>query len=240
MILVEPRRASPAALRALFTALMTAVCALPASARADAREGPGVYGELNGALALGLAFGATALGGGDGRGDTPAFFGQADLFVLSMAGLRLEYGTDVRGPVRGVPVDLRRHRVAASIELRPLFFYLFLTNRFTGRERLDTFLYSIGIEVGASYERRELGSANPMFAGTDGAFGARVGVGFEVPLVRRRDHALLLRVFGRVHFASDVALPPSLAQLAGRTRYNPDAFEAGLALRYRFHFLDRP
>lgn len=196
----------------------------------SASEGPGVYGELNGALALGLGAGGALLAFGTGRGDSPAFLAQADLFFLSTVGLKLGYATDARGTQAGP--EVRRHALHVDLELRPLFALLFLTNRFIGRETLDLLLYSLGVEFGVTVQQREL-AGGPQ----DSAIGFDLGLGFEIPLYRRGDHGLFLRFFARAVFVPDFMIPRGAAALP--VAHHFDRLQLGLMLRYRYQFWRR-
>lgn len=196
-------------------------------------EGAGLYGELNGALALGVSGGAALLAGGSGSGGMPMWQAALDLFAFGTAGLKLGYDTVERD--LGGNESLRRHALTFSLELRPLFLALFLTNRFTGSERLDLFLYSLGLEVGASYERTTLQQSGA----TDTGHGFHIGFGFEVPLWRRGDHLVALRFQLRGNFARDLPLGPALTATTQRATHSFDVLQLGLLLRYRFQFCDR-
>jgi hypothetical protein len=190
-------------------------------------ESPGLYGEIDGALALGLAGGAGLTSGGRG----PVALGQVDLFFLSTAGIKLGYQFHGQNVASGV--DLGRHALHVDLDLRPLFLFLAFTDRFTGRETLDLWLYSFGLEIGFSYERFTLTTS-----GLDdpSAFGFHLGAGFEVPLWRRKGQGLSLRFQVRANFVRDVRFRPELAAQIGRDRLSLDAVQLGLLLRYRFQF----
>jgi hypothetical protein len=205
-------------------------CFATPPARADVPgEGPGVYGELDGAWTVGLAGGGGVVAGGSGAA-APSAAGQLDLFFLQTVGLKLGYLTYGKA---ALGVDQRQHALLVDVDVRPLFLTLFRSDRFTGRPLLDLFLYSIGIEVGFSYERTALRA--PSEEATVGGFGFHIGIGFEVPLYRRRGgQGLYLRFQVRGNFRGDVVLPPPFARNAGVGALGIDAVQAGLLLRYRF------
>ena len=219
-----------AAARGRLAALGLALCGwtMAAGSHAQGRgESPGLYGEIDGALALGLAGGAGLTFGGRG----PIAMGQVDLFFLSTAGLKLGY--QFHRQDAGAGLDLGRHALHVDLDLRPLFLLLAFTDRFTGRETLDLWLYSFGLEIGFSYERFTLPTT-----GLDdpSAFGFHVGFGFEVPIWRRAAQGLYVRLQLRADFVRDVRFRPELAAQIGRDRLSLDAVQLGLLLRYRFQF----
>jgi len=199
----------------------------------DNPEGPGLYGELGGAASFGLSGGASLLAGGSPGGVAFAPRGGIDFFFISTVGLKAAYATNARDVAAGH--TMRQQSASFTLELRPLFLPMFLYDKFSGRERLDLFLYSIGIEVGFSYERSSIAGS---FGAVDERLGFHVGVGFEVPLVREKAHALFLRFQVRGNFVPATPLRGELAQLAGRAEQSIDSFEIGVLLRYRFHFWD--
>lgn len=231
-----PRRFIPTLATALtWAACWPAFASTPANPKACAQsppasEGPGIYGELNGALALGVSAGGALLARGSGRGDTPAFLATADLFFLSTVGLKLGYATDARGTQTAS--ELRRHALHVDLELRPLFALLFFTNRFRGNETLDLILYSLGLEFGVTYQSRRLANGPE-----DSVVGFDLGLGFEVPLVRRGDHGLFLRFFARAVFVSDFVI--SRGEGAAPLPHRFDTVQVGLMLRYRTQFWRR-
>ena len=160
--------------------------------------------------------------------------GVVDLFFLGTMGVKLGYGTYARDVAAGH--DLRQHAASFTLEVRPLFLPLLLTNRFTGNKRLDLFLYSIGLDVGFSFERTSI--SGPL-GGADDRLGFHLGLGFEVPLWHRAEHALFLRFQVRANFAPSTPLRAELSLLAGRTAQTIDALQVGVLLRYRFQFWDR-
>jgi hypothetical protein len=190
-------------------------------------EGPGVYGELDGAFTLGLAGGVGFAGGGTGSTALPLATGQIDLLFLSTAGIKIGYQTYAKDLASGI--GMRQHGLFFDVDLRPLFLLLFFTNRFTGNETLDLFLYSIGIEVGFSYERSSIGGPAPT---AEGAFGFHVGTGLEVPLWRQGGQGLYLRLQFRADFIRDLQLRPEV----GGPIYSLDGLQLSLLLRYRFQF----
>lgn len=195
-----------------------------AVARAD---GPGLYGEMTGALTLGVSGG----GGVTGSGSAPVVVGQLDLFFLSTAGIKVGYHGFATGLAPGL--DLSRHRTTIDVDFRPLFLWMFFTDRFTEREAFDLFLYSFGLEVGFAYERATLSGGS---LDDPNAYGVYVGAGFEVPLWRRSGHGLHLRVQVRASFLGSARLGPDAARIAGRMDAPRDVVEVGLLLRYRFQF----
>jgi hypothetical protein len=227
---VRARRLGPGfawrGLAALGLAL--ALGSLAPGAQAQSRgESPGLYGETDGALTLGLAGGAGITSGGRG----PVALGQLDLFFLSSAGIKIGYQHHDQSV--GPGVELGRHALTVDVDLRPLFLFLAFTNRFTGRETLDLWLYSFGLEIGFSYERFTLSAP-----GLDdpSALGFHVGTGFEVPLWRRGGEGLYLRWQLRLQFVREVRFHPDLAARLGQDRLGLDAVQVGLLLRYRFQF----
>jgi hypothetical protein len=226
------------ALCAIAALAVLAALATPAQARLTASlrnrapngaatEGPGIYGELDGTFTLGLAGGVGLAGGGSGSTALPLATGQIDLLFLSTAGIKVGYQTYAKDLASGI--GLRQHGLFFDVDLRPLFLLLFFTDRFTGNEALDLVLYSIGIEVGFSYERSSIGGPAPT---ADGAFGFHVGTGLEVPLWRQGGQGLYLRLQFRADFIRDLQLRPE----AGGAVHSLDGLGLSLLLRYRFQF----
>jgi hypothetical protein len=147
----------------LRTACMIAVCAvlLPALPAAARGPGDGLYGRYDRPFTL--AFGA----GGGVAAEAGAASG------VAVGELRLRH-LDVAGPFVSLAFgpEAAGHAVA-GVEIRPLFPLLFLENAFTGREVLDLFLQSLGVELGVA--------VTPFGSGM-GA-GLAWGVAAEVPLV---------------------------------------------------------
>jgi hypothetical protein len=190
-----------------------------------------VYGELEGLLTFGLAAGGGLNSGGSRGSPAPLVTGQADLLLLSTIGVKLGYETHADSVAPGV--DLRQHSFFVDFDVRPLFLTLFYTNLYTGRELLDLFLYSIGLEIGLSYERTAIGGT---FEQSESSVGFHIGLGFELPLYRRRGRGLYLRFEVRGNFVREVQLRPELATLAGRPTQSIDGLQVNLLLRYRFQF----
>lgn len=139
------------------------------SASAAERNGSdGSHGRFDGDLAIAVAAGATV----GPRG--PRATGDLRLRYLSTAGIFASYED---GAAIGSNVDPRR-ALALGLELRPLFFARWATDREVGSPRLDLFIDSFGLEFGVA------------FAQPEGArFGARpalqLGVGLELPIFPR-------------------------------------------------------
>ena len=125
-------------------------------ARAD--DGDGAYGRFDHALVLSAAAGAGVSVGAEPDG--AAFVASLHARVLDAAGPFLE----LRGP--GAP----HTRLTLGVELRPLWPSLFLLDLSTGNEWLDTFVQSVGVDLGAAFD-------------LDGGIALAYGFALEVPLV---------------------------------------------------------
>jgi hypothetical protein len=141
----------------------------PTSASAAERNGAdGSHGRFDGDLAMAAAAGVTI--GPRGLRATS----DLRLRYLSTAGIFASYED---GPAMGSNADPRR-ALALGLELRPLFFARWATDREIGSPRLDLFIDSFGLELGVA------------FAQPEGArFGARpalqLGIGVELPIFPR-------------------------------------------------------
>ena len=119
----------------------------------------GVYGRFDHGLVVALGAGGSVSAGGDLRAE-----GEVRVRILDAAGPTLS--------ISGAPNQ--QTIVLAGIELRPLFPALFLLDAWSGKEWLDVFVQSIGIDLGAAF-----------FPGSGGVAFA-YGFSVEVPLVLSR------------------------------------------------------
>jgi len=150
-------------------AALAAIVSTGAPASAADTRGPGddgSHGRFDGDLAVVAAAGMTV----GPRG--PRATGDLRFRYLSTAGL---FGTYEDGPLVGSDAEPRR-TLAVGLELRPLFLARWATNRQLGTPRLDLFIDSLALEIGA------------VFAQPEGArFGARpglqAGLGLELPFL---------------------------------------------------------
>lgn len=138
------------------------IASMPYTARAEHRGD--AYGRLatETTLTLGLGGGAQVI-----EPQSLSVIGDVRLRYLESVGL-------VFSP------ELRSSGIAAfhlAVELRPLFWWRFLTAKQSGTHRVDLWLDSIGIELGTSY----------LTESSDSKPGFMLGAGFDLPL------------FGRVH-----------------------------------------
>ncbi len=143
----------------LTLALAATLLCPPSAARAEGR-GDGLYGrwDQDFTLEIGLGGGVTFADGAEG--------------ASMMAELRLRI-IDAAGPfLAGRWGPNAGESLVVGVELRPLFPALFLMDASTGRERLDLFLQSLGLEIGAAF-----------FLDGSADAGLAIGVGLEVPLV---------------------------------------------------------
>jgi hypothetical protein len=124
------------------------------------------YGRVQGDLTLGAGLGALVATGG--------VRAEADLRVryLESAGLFASYED---GALLGSG-GLVQRAFAAGLEVRPLFFYRWLTGLETRRAGLDLVVDSFGLELGAFFLQPQGGD----FASRRGA---QVGLGLEFPLL---------------------------------------------------------
>lgn len=135
----------------------------PALAHA-APDDDGVYGRLDGDLALSIGTGV----GIASDGPLGALVGRA-VFVET-AGLYATYADSFGGS------DVVTRSFSTGIELRPLFFLRFAGNLQSGPAILDMAIDSLAIGVGAHWTSPSSSSKTP---------GLELGAGFEVPLYRQ-------------------------------------------------------
>lgn len=142
----------------VLPALLLFACITSASS-AVAQTGDGVYRRFDHDLML--AFG---VGGGVvlADEDEPALVLDVRARVIDAGGLVLSY--------RYAPES--KNQLFVGFELKPLWPALFLTSSSTGREWLDLFLQSLGVELGVAM----------MPLGDDTGYGLGIGVSLEVPL----------------------------------------------------------
>lgn len=159
--------------------LTAALLCLPASARADG-PGDGLYGrwDQDFTLEVGLGGGVTFV---DDR-EAASLMAELRLRIIDAAGpfLAARWGPDAG------------ESLVVGVELRPLFPALFLMDLSTGRERLDLFVQSLGLEIGAAF-----------FLDGEVDAGLAIGMGLELPLVLPSQWAqgVWLRVAARRVFA---------------------------------------
>lgn len=145
----------------LVLALGLAWGACAGEARAEGGPGDGVYGRYEAPflLALGAGGGSTWV---DGTAE-----------ASMVAELRLRHVAAAGPFVAGRWAPDGGSHVVLGVEVLPLFPMLFLENLFTGRERLDRTIQSLGLELGAAL----------LPVGEEAGLGLAVGAGAEVPLV---------------------------------------------------------
>lgn len=142
---------------------------LAASAVASAEERPGrgrdaSHGRFDGDLGVAGAVGMTV----GPRG--PRAGGDLRFRYLSTAGL---FATYEDGPVVGSKAEPRR-ALALGVELRPLFLARWATGRHLGAPRLDLFVDSLALELGAVF-------VEPAGARFGARPGLQAGLGLELP-----------------------------------------------------------
>ena len=157
--------------RALAAILAFLLWAGGTRARAETSgEGIGVYGRFDHDLALSAGAGGGArIGPGPARALATV---EARALYLHTAGIVVA-GTFTPGAERPASGSV-------AVELRPLFLVSLFENRFSGDPFADLALYEVGLEAGLAWDTRR-----PAFL---------VGLGTELPLVRRRDRGLFLRL----------------------------------------------
>ncbi len=158
---------------AAMVAVLSAASSADAAGRND-RGNDGSHGRFDGDLAVVASAGMTV----GARG--PRASGDLRFRYLSTAGL---FGTYEDGPLVGSDAEPRR-AAAFGLELRPLFLARWATGRELGLPRLDLFIDSLALELGA------------VFAQPEGArFGARpglqAGIGLELPVFATASGPLL-------------------------------------------------
>jgi hypothetical protein len=135
-------------------AAMTAIAITTAAitpARAEAEEADnGVYGRFDGDLDLRLDVGAAFAAGG------PALATGATALYLQTAGIYAHY-TDALG---GGGPDVARS-ISVGVLLTPLFLARYATDMEHGPARLDLFIDSIGLGVGAFWDAPRGGALRP-------------------------------------------------------------------------------
>ncbi|MFK7999793.1 MAG: hypothetical protein AB8H86_09355 [Polyangiales bacterium] len=142
-----------------FGVALAVLCAnLITCARAHADD-DGAYGRFDHGLVFALGAGGSVSTNGELRVE-----GEVRMRILDAAGPVLS--------LSGAPD--RQTFVIAGVELRPLFPALFLLDAWSGKEWVDVFLQSIGIELGAAF-----------FPGDSGVAFA-YGFSVEVPLALSR------------------------------------------------------
>ncbi|MFT5358526.1 MAG: hypothetical protein ACI9KE_005765 [Polyangiales bacterium] len=114
--------------------LLFAVTFFGSNAYAD--DDDGLYGRFDHGLVFALGAGGSISTSGEVRAE-----GELRMRVLDAAGPTLS--------ISGAPDG--QTFVVAGIELRPLFPALFLLDAWSGNERLDVFIQSIGIDLGAVF-----------------------------------------------------------------------------------------
>jgi hypothetical protein len=131
---------------------MTTAIAVTIAAAEPARAGEddGAYGRLDGDLDLRLDAGAAFAAGG------PALAVSATALYLQTAGVYTHY-TDALG---GRGPDVARS-IAVGVLLTPLFLVRYASNLEQGPARLDLFIDSIGIELGAFWDAPRGGALRP-------------------------------------------------------------------------------
>jgi len=205
--------------------LICLVLILASPPRAKA-EGDGLYGQLDKAFTLGISAGGGMSAGAMDDAVSPVIGAQLDLFFLSALGFKAAYSygrKDLTPQLR-----LTNHSLAFSFEFRFLFPLIFLNNLYSGYSTLDLIMYSLGFEIGGSYERANFAGAAPL-PGLSG-FGFHLGLGFEIPLARRGGRGWYLRIHFQANF-----LPPT--RLPNHGELDLDNFQLMAMVKYRFQFM---
>ena len=158
------RRLLAHALPALFASFV--LVALPAVASADS-ENDGAYGRIEGDLSLHAGAGVAVVHGG------PHLAFQLEALYLSTAGLYARY-TDALGQRH---TNIKR-TLSTGVELRPLFLARYAQDFERGPARLDLFLDSLSVEIGAFWDQPERGpfAIRP---------GVEFGTGLEFPILAK-------------------------------------------------------
>lgn len=152
---------SPA--RGLVVAILAATAAWPTAARAS--DDDGAYGRLEGDLALHGGAGMAVMKGG------PHLAFELEALYLSTAGIYARY-TDALGRKKA----FFERTISTGVELRPLFLARWAKDMERGPARLDLFLDSFSLELGAVWAQPDRGS----FAKKPGL---EFGTGFEFPFL---------------------------------------------------------
>lgn len=171
-------------------ALATTAIAMPARALED-----GAYGRLDGDLDLRLSAGASIARGG------PSLAASFAALYLSTAGVYVHYADALGGDGPAV-----RRSIAAGVLLEPLFLGRYAKDMERGPPRLDLFVDSLAIGLGAFWDAPR--------GGTLGSVpGFEFSLGLGLPLLPRAT-GLVLGVRGalRVH-APSLAAPPGKSLL---------------------------
>lgn len=137
----------------LVLPIMVAVCAEVGVAHAD-----GVYGRLDRDFVL-----SAGAGGGYDTSAQAVWLGE----------LRLRY-LDTAGVLAGIEGHGSALRVVVAGDFRPLFLVRFLLDEWSGRAWLDLLIDSIGLELGAAFDRLTEDERGVALA---------IGFGIDVPLV---------------------------------------------------------
>ena len=148
------------------TSLVTA-SSLAFARAAYASDDDGAYGRLDGDLAIHAGSGVAVMSGG------PHLAFQVELLYLSTAGVYARY-TDALGQKKSV----FERSVSTGVEVRPLFLGRYAKNFEQGPARLDLFLDSFSIEVGAVWGQPQKQSV-PTLPGLE------FGLGAEFPLLTK-------------------------------------------------------
>lgn len=123
---------------ALVAPLAVAVASLGSMSAARAAEDDGLYGRFDGDVALHVGAGAALAKGG------PALAGRLEALYLSTAGLYAHYADSLgQGDVAVA------RSISAGVALQPLFLARFAKNWESGPARLDLFVDSLAIQLGA-------------------------------------------------------------------------------------------
>jgi len=192
----------PARAAALATALSIAAFSTSVSA------GDGAYGRLDGDLDLSLGAGAAL------TAQAPAFVARASAVYVATAGVYVGYA-DTFGQR-----DARFDRsIAAGISLKPLFWARFANAAETGPARLDLFIDSLAIELGAFW-------AAPHGHALESSPGLELALGLGFPLFSEASGPFI-EVRGALRFRS--------ADLSGRADADLGERGALLSLTIAWH-----
>ncbi|MBI2894560.1 MAG: hypothetical protein HYY06_13490 [Deltaproteobacteria bacterium] len=146
----------------------------PLAAMAD---GVGVYGRFDRELVVSAGLGGGARERLDG--------GLAGLVTVDLR-MRWLHTAGIAATWELEPVGSPRQHGTIAVDLRPFFLIFVFQNRFSGRSFADLVVYNLGLEAGIAWD-----GSRPAFL---------IGLGTEMPLLRRRAQGLFLRVGSRVHF----------------------------------------
>jgi hypothetical protein len=172
---------------AFVACALGATLVAPRAAYAKGTVGDASHGRFDGDVAIAGAAGMTV----GPRG--PRAGADVRLRYLSTAGLFASYED---GPLTGSKAEPRR-ALAVGLELRPLFLARWATGREIGMPRLDLFIDSLALELGAVF-------AQPEGAAFGGRAGLQAGLGLELPFFATASGPFL-GVHGGVRW-SDAAL----------------------------------